>query len=250
MVTRPTILLLALLVVSHRGTLAHEAEDGALKVHMLSGAKEYESAASLTTFGAYLEQNHDVRCTISLGEDGARELPGIQALNDADVLLVFCRRLKLVPEQLGVIKRWCEAGRPVVGVRTASHAFQTWLAFDKQILGGDYRGHYGTESVRIRSRQAATPHPVLTGFREWSRPGKLYKNPGLAEDAFVLLTGTSASGSQPVAWVRVYNVELGARAFYTSLGIPEDFRHAGFRALLTNAIFWTAHRPVPPQSAN
>ena len=250
MVTRSAVALLALLAASHRATLAHEAEDGAFKIHMLSGAREYDSAASLKTFSSYLEQNHDVHCTVSLGEDGDRELPGIEALGEADVLLVFCRRLKLVPEQLAVVRRWCEAGRPVVGVRTASHAFQTWLAFDKLILGGDYKGHYGTEAVQIRVHQPNATHPVLSGVPERTRPGKLYRNPKLAEDVSLLLTGTSPSGSQPVAWVRVYDRERGARAFYTSMGIPADFRDAGFRTLLTNAVFWTAHHPLPSRTTD
>ncbi|MES2694805.1 MAG: hypothetical protein V4773_15135 [Verrucomicrobiota bacterium] len=34
----------------------------------------------------------------------------------------------------------------------------------------------------------------------------------------------------------------GGRVFYTSLGVPEDFKDENFRRLLLNAINWTARR--------
>ena len=71
-------------------------------------------------------------------------LPGIEAARTCDLLFVFVRRNTLPEDQLKIVQEYCEAGRPVVGIRTASHAFQNWLEFDKTVLGGNYRGHYGT----------------------------------------------------------------------------------------------------------
>jgi hypothetical protein len=117
--------------------------DRPLRLHMLSGSKEYKSEPSLKAFAAWLEKRYGVRSTLSLGRDGIKELPNLAAMDKADVLVVFCRRVKITGEQLERIQKWCKAGKPVVGLRTASHAFQNWLAFDKEVLGGDYRGHGG-----------------------------------------------------------------------------------------------------------
>jgi HEAT repeat protein/type 1 glutamine amidotransferase len=209
---------------------------------MLSGSKEYRSAESLAAFKAWLESRYEARCTMSLGADGGRSLPGLDALKGADVLVVFCRRMKLPAEQLAPIRDWCRAGKPVVGIRTASHAFQTWLAFDKEVLGGDYKGHGRAEpQVRVTIASAGAGHPVLAGVWPWTRAGKLYRNPAPAGDVTVLLTGKGKGGAQPLAWVRT---RRGARVFYTSMGLPDDFQSADFRRLLANALFWTAARPV------
>jgi type 1 glutamine amidotransferase len=216
-----------------------------LRIHMLSGSREYKSEESLTAFKGYLEKRYPVRCTLSLGRDGVKEFPNLQPLEKADVLLVFCRRTKITGQQLERIQRWCKAGKPVVGLRTASHAFQTWLAFDKEVLGGDYKGHGGNDpDVKLTIPQEAKAHPVLKGIKPWKRAGKLYRNPKPAEDITLLLTATGRKDSQPVAWVRTQ--KNGGRVFYTSMGLPTDFQNQTFRDLMVNAIFWTARRKVPP----
>ena len=147
------------------------------------------------------------------------------------------------------MKRYCAAGRPLTGVRTASHAFQNWLAFDKEVLGGDYQGHYGAgPPVQVTVVDRARGHPVLEGVGPLASPYSLYKNPAVAGDAEVLLTGAIPGHAEPVAWTRVHQ---GGRVFYTSLGGPDDFKKETFRRLLVNALFWTSKRPVAwrPESA-
>lgn len=227
---------------------AGEASHGAqspLKVHMISGSKEYRSQESLPRLRDYLEKAHIAACTISAGQDGGADLPGIEAIDSADVLVVFCRRMKPPEEQLARVRKWCEAGRPVIGIRTASHAFQNWLAFDKEVLGGDYRGHGGGEEWKIAIEAKNADHPILTGVRPWQRRGTIYTNPSPADDITVLLTVTGVRGTQPLAWARVYNREKKGRAFYTSAGYPEDFAEEPFLRMLGNAVLWTAGRPVP-----
>jgi len=220
---------------------------GPVKIHMISGSKQYKSEASLTAFKAYLEKHFNVRCTLTRTKDGSKDLPNIDALDGADVLVVFCRRLKLPPEPLAKIKGWCKAGKPVVGVRTASHAFQTWLAFDREVLGGDYQGHGGGEK-EIRVTVEAKDHPILAGVQDWVRPGMLYRNPGLAKDVTVLLRGAGKKDAQPLAWARTYDKTRDGRSFYTSMGLPGDFENETFRKLLVNAITWTAKRKIQPRT--
>ena len=83
--------------------------------------------------------------------------------------------------------------------------------------------------------------PILKGFEPYESAGSLYKNPNIAKDVEVLLTGTIAEHTEPIAWTRTYK---GGRVFYTSLGHPKDFAEARYLRLLTNAIFWTAKREV------
>ena len=123
-------------------------------------------------------------------------------------------------------------------MRTASHAFQNWLELDREILGGDYRGHYGSGLItKVAIANGASDHPILKGVEPFETPTKLYKNPHMADDTNLLLTGTIPEHTEPVAWTREHR---GGRVFYTSLGGPEDFEKKVFRTLLVNAIFWTA----------
>jgi type 1 glutamine amidotransferase len=241
-------LLLALLACTRVSAAEGDAANPSLKVYMISGCREYKSELSLTALKAHLEEHYNATCTLSLGKDGGKELPGTEALDGADVLLVFCRRMKLPEDQLAPIKAWCAAGRPVVGIRTASHAFQTWLAFDKEVLGGDYHGHSGNEkNIPVHIEPGAKDHPILAGITEWTRMAKHYHNPNLAKDVTVLLTRPGKTGSLPLAWARSYHKEKDGRAFYTPMGLPSDFENEIFTRLLVNAIFWTAKRPVEPR---
>ena len=115
-------------------------EAAPLKVHIISGAKEYHSEASMSGFSKWMEKHYDVKFTASWGHDGIEKLPNLGVLKNADVMFVFARRMKLVEPQMKLIRAHWEAGKPIVGVRTASHAFQKAdnEIFDRQVMGGNY----------------------------------------------------------------------------------------------------------------
>jgi type 1 glutamine amidotransferase len=210
-----------------------------LKVCLVSGSLEYSSDASLAAFQAYVEKRHPIRCARAFmkTED---DLPGLENLDTCDCMLLFTRRLRISGEQLDRVKQYCQSGRAIVGVRTASHAFQNWLALDKEVFGGDYQGHYGNAAKpQIGILDQSKAHPVLEGIQPFASGGSLYKNPKVAPDVTILLTGTIPGHSEPVAWTRAHR---GGRVFYTSLGHPDDFRQASFLHLLTNALFWATKR--------
>ncbi len=219
-----------------------------LRVCLVSGSIEYKSNDSLADFQKFLESNYDARCARAFVQGTDEEhLPGLENLDQCDVMLLFTRRLKLSGDELERFKRYCTSGKPIVGVRTASHAIQTWLDLDKEVLGGDYQGHYGPDLVTKTSfTDAGRRHPIFAGFEPFDSAGSLYKNPQLADDVQVLLTGsvTDAAGaahSDPVAWTREFK---GAHIFYTSLGHPDDFANPGFRKMLAQSLFWTAKRDL------
>jgi type 1 glutamine amidotransferase len=166
-----------------------------------------------------------------------------RGLETCDVAVFFTRRLKITGDQLERVKKYATSGKPIVAIRTASRGFQNWLDMDKEVLGGDYKGHFGHDQLPdIKLTEAGDKHPVLKGVKPFTATGGLYKNPNVAKDVTVLMTGEIPKSKEPVTWIRDYK---GGRIFYTSLGHPKDFEDANFLRMLTNAVFWTAKKDVP-----
>ncbi len=210
-----------------------------IELCLVSGSLEYHSDESLAAFEEHVEKRYAVKCSRAFIRTES-DLPGLEAIDRCDCMLLFTRRLTIPAEQLERVKRYCRRGGPIVALRTASHAFQNWLELDKEVLGGDYRGHYGNkENPQIKIVPAAKDHPILRGFEPYTSAGSLYQNPKIAADNTVLLTGTIPGHTEPVAWTRV---QRGGRVFYTSLGHPDDFRRAGFLRMLAGAVFWSCRR--------
>ncbi len=214
-----------------------------LRVCLVSGSAEYNSDASLTAFKTYLESNYNIECTL-LKAIGFEQLPGLEALEDCDAALFFTRRLLIDGEQLEMVKNYCKSGNAIVAVRTASHGFQNWLEFDKEILGGNYHNHFGNgptmEANTIKSKNS---HPILDGIGTLYSRYSLYKTGPISDDADLLMTATipTQKEPQPAAWTRTIN---GGRVFYTQLGGVEDFENASFKRMLANALYWTSQCEV------
>lgn len=206
-----------------------------LRVCLVSACPHYNSDQSLAAFEAYLEKQGKVKCSRAFSQK-MDDLPGLENLETSDCTLLFARRMTIEGEPLERIKRYCRRGGAIVGVRTASHAFENWLEMDKEVLGGDYQGHFGNKLTEVSIVEAAKDHPVLAGVEPFGSRGTLYKNPKISKDATLLLEGTFPGQTYPVAWVRLHR---GGRVFYTSLGHPSDFREPSFLHLLANAISWT-----------
>ena len=215
-------------------------QDKPLSIHIISGSREYKSEPSLKAFKAFLEGQYRVKVTASWGHDGIKELDNLDALKDAELMLIFTRRMKLGEDQMAIIRAHWEQGKPIVGLRTSSHAFQKDdnETFDRKVIGGNYQGHFGNEDVKVEPTDAGRTHPVLEGVGPFTSK-KLYKAGELAPDVTVLQTGDIGKAKHAVTWTRVHN---GGRMFYSSLGVPSDFEDDQFRKMLVNAIFWTTKR--------
>ena len=206
-----------------------------LNLCMLSGSFEYDSEASLNIFKTFVEKHYPIHANLVVysSED---DDPDLAALDDADVLLVFTRRLNTTGASLRQFQTYCEQGRPLVGIRTASHAYQNWLEFDKIVLGGDYQGHYG-KGPAVQLETVIPEHPILNGIPKFESYGSLYRNPSLRDDTSVLLMGHTDEHSEPVAWTRVHH---GGRIFYTSLGHQQDFVLEPFLRFVARSILWVS----------
>ena len=206
-------------------------------VVLFSGESLYGSATTLPRFAKRLGQEHGYHCTVIVRKEEHR-FPSLDSLGQAALVIVFARRMQLPAEQLGQVKQYIESGKPVIGLRTASHAIQNWLEFDKLVLGGNYQGHHKNNlSGNASIVPAAKGHPILDGVAdEFKMGGSLYKNTTLARAAKPLLSGAvEGHPAEPVAWTHSYK---GNRTFYTSLGHADDFANPNFPKLVTNAIAW------------
>ena len=208
-----------------------------LKVLLVSGSLEYKSDESLSAWGKHLEEKYPVE-VLKAFRKADDDVPGLDQLETCDAAVFFTRRLTIKGEQLEAVKKYAASGKPVVGVRTASHGFQNWLEMDQEVFGGDYRNHYGA-GPKCEITLAGAKSPVLAGVEPFASAGSLYKNPKPADDVTVVLRGKSAGHDEPVAWTRAGKK---GRVFYTSLGHPDDFQDANFVRLLDNALFWTLDR--------
>jgi len=213
---------------------------------LVSGEDEYHSAETLPVFAKSLETEHHFKTVYLERKPKPDTIAGLDALERADLLILFARRMTLPDDQLKQFQKYFESGKPLIGLRTASHAFQTWLVFDKLVLGGNYQNHYGSNFLPLIVVQPpARQHPILRGVPDsFGTRGSLYRNSGLQTNTTPLLTGIireqNVDKLEPVAWTHDYK---GARVFYTSLGHQDDFKNPAFRRLLVNAIYWAMDKP-------
>src|SRR5258708_21285460 len=131
--------------------LSADISGDAPKPHVvfLIGEDEYKTEITLPKFAKTELESRGVRCSFVFADaKDKNSFPGIEKLKDAELLVVSVRRRVPPPEQLAVVREYLESGKPLVGIRTASHAFALrdkpdgWPAFDKDVLGGDYQMHY------------------------------------------------------------------------------------------------------------
>ncbi len=224
---------------------------------------EYKTDQTLPPF-AKANLAKDFQITIvKASEDDRNNIPGIEVVKDADVVLLSIRRRTLPPKQLAVIRNYIGKGKPIVGIRTACHAFclrkgsppdtlADWPEFDAQVLGGNYHDHYGNKLQAFALANAKqSHHPILHGVSssEFRVFGSLYRCRPLADSTTLLMTGRAEGieTPEPVAWTN--KPKTGNRVFFTSLGHPQDFKLPDFARLLRNGIYWAADRAVPDREA-
>ena len=215
----------------------------------------YEAHATIPPFAALLAEEHGFQATVLQreGEENAYEFPGLGVVADADVLVVFVRRTCLPAEDMAMIRAHIESGKPVLGIRTANHAFavreadgaipegyEDWWEFVPDVLGCENRGYGPVEpGTAVSAATGAENHALLEGIEPipWHSPGNVYRvAPLIDEDAEVLLLGSVDDAVEPIAWTRT--TAHGGKVFYTSLGHPGDFDSPQLPRLLLNALRW------------
>ncbi|MHC4387391.1 MAG: ThuA domain-containing protein [Planctomycetota bacterium] len=243
------------------------------RVVFVIAENEYDADKTLPEFARELENKYGFACEFALGvpkTSTAKErndIAGLEAMHTADLAVVYVRRRALPAEQMRLLKNYVNSGKPLIGLRTASHAFaprgerspgiEDWPEFDRNVLGGNYHGHHGNKTkdgprTHVWIKPSTESHPVLAGVptgefyvRSW-----LYKTSPLTKTTTALMMGRveDRKPHEPVAWT---NKHIGGgRVFYTSLGHPDDFKLHAFRRMLINAAFWALNKPVPKLPAD
>jgi len=228
-------------------------QDDRPHVVFLVNSNHYDADKTLAAFAHLLCDRYHCYCTILNIEDETGN-PGLEAIKAADCLVVFVRRRTLPEKQMAMLRAYLAAGKPLVALRTASHAFAVksvpeghaqWKSFDPEVLGGNYHGHGSNkQGTDVAILPGAAGHPILAGVKpaKWHSAASLYRVSPIDAKATVLLTGSLEGQTEPLAWTRSHR---GGRVFYTGLGHQDDFQTPQFRRLLVNGIFWAMDRPVP-----
>ncbi len=240
----------------------HFRADKRPRVVFVIGENEYHTWETLPEFARNELEWRGFNCSfVAAGTDVKdNDFTNFNAIKDADILVLSARRRTPPKEMMALIRAHLDAGKPLVGIRTASHAFaanpvdgqhEGWPGFDIDVLGCNYQNHYdnsGPNANPTYVRIVPGAQPILAGLTsdEFQVQGSLYKSRNPGPDVTILMTGGLGAGSEiePVAWI---NTAHNRRVFYTSLGTPDNFKQPFFRELLLNAISWALDRPIPPE---
>ncbi len=253
---------------------------------LISGDEEYRSEEALPQLAKILARRHGFKCTVlfaidandgSISPNQRDNIPGLETLASADLMVIATRWRDLPDGQMKHIVEYVESGRPIIGLRTATHAFDlktsatyrryTWNSkewdggFGRRVLGETWiahHGHHGKQSTRGILVEQRKKHPILRGIKDGSiwGPTDVYKVsamlPGGTETLVLgqVLQGMHpddppAAGAQnepmmPIAWTRTYTGSKGraARVFTTTMGSSQDLENEAFRKMLINAAYW------------
>src|SRR6516165_7963070 len=102
------------------------------RVVLISGDEEYRSEETLPQLARILAKHHGFDCAVLFAidpRDGTinpnirDNIPGLAQLQSADLMVIFTRFRDLPADQMKWIDRYVEAGRPIIGMRTSTHAF-------------------------------------------------------------------------------------------------------------------------------
>jgi len=242
---------------------------------LVSGDEEYRSEEALPQLAKILAKHHGFKCTVLFAIEDGREIPsaggkapnlvrtkvgeinpnisnipGLEALDKADLMVIFTRFRDLPDDQMKHIVDYLDAGKPIVGIRTATHAFnipagKTYAkysynfsgkdyeqGFGRQILGETWFNHHGRhrfQSTRGMIAKGQENHPILRGIKDgdiWG-PSDVYGvHLPLPGDSQPLVFGQVLTGMQPtdpplegakndpmmpIAWTKTYTGSAGNR---------------------------------------
>jgi type 1 glutamine amidotransferase len=255
-------------------------------VVLISGDEEYRSEETLPQLAKILSKHHGFKCTVLFAIDPKtgeinpqvnNNIPGLEALKTADLMVIFTRFRNLPDEQMKYVINYVEAGKPVVGIRTATHAFSnggtygkwTWNGkekgfeggFGRQVLGETWVNHWGahgSQSTRGVIAPGQEKNPILRGIKDgdvWG-PTDVYEahptdgcTPVLLGQVLkgmkptdAALEGKKNDPMMPIAWTKKYSAGEGktGRALCSTIGAATDFATEGTRRLIVNGCFWAA----------
>lgn len=262
------------------------------KVVFVTGDEEYRSEESMPMMAEILAQKHGFNTTVlfaidketgEINPDQTDNIPGLEQLRDADLMVLFIRWRNLPDEQTKEIIDYTMSGRPIIALRTATHPFHwrkgdvtsysrwDWKGgeseggYGRDVVGETWVSHYGHhnhESTRLLPAYQKSGHPIARGVTDAWDPGDVYGikvNPKEIDPIFlgVILAGMEPDSPVqldkeilPVVWSRQYHNEAGKtnRVVTATLGTGEGFESEGIRRILANSVYWLLDLETPEKA--
>ncbi|MBI2948328.1 MAG: ThuA domain-containing protein [Verrucomicrobia bacterium] len=254
-------------------------------VVFVTGDEEYRSEEGMPMLAKILAVRHGFKCTVlfpinpadgTIDPNNQTNIVGLEHLKSADLMVLFTRFREPPDDQMKHIEDFLNAGKPILGLRTSTHAFEIkrnkqsrylkwdWRnkewpgGFGQQVLGDtwiSHHGNHGKESTRGIINETLKKHPILRGVDDIWGPTDVYGIIHLPKDAKVLVYGQVLKGMNPadppvegpknnpmmpLIWIRDYTGESGktSRVIGTTIGAAPDLESEGLRRLLVNACYW------------
>jgi len=251
---------------------------------LISGDEEYRSEEAMPMLGQILAVRHGFKCTVLFAVDpetglidptNVSSLPGLKALETADMMIIATRFRQLPDEDMKYVDDFVNSGKPIMGLRTATHAFNykggtespylkyhfrsgEWPGgFGQQVLGDtwiSHHGHHKFESTRGVINPEYKEHPILKGVADVWGPTDVYGIKNLT-DGQVLMFGEVLEGMKPtdkpvagakndpmmpLVWTRQFTGNQGktSKVICTTMGASVDLESEDLRRLLVNACYW------------
>ena len=263
----------------------YEGESGPGKgkhILFIASDHEYRGEETCPAIARIMAQRFGFKCTVLFGQTpqglikpGSSNIPGIEAIDDADMVFLFLRFVKPNDQWMAKFESYLQRGGPILGLRTTTHAFNGIEGkyakynyneakdfvggFGRQILGETWNpslgaGHYGSNhkyatAMNVVPKQAN--HPIMAGVEDMHTMAGAYSAVPMPDS--VILANNQVLSSmqegaepltnkkpQPAAWVRNYKSPSGkeGRVFCTTQGASEDILSEGFRRMVVNATLW------------
>lgn len=253
---------------------------------LISGDEGYRSEEALPMLANILSKRHGFKTTVLFAIDPKtgevnpnvqNNIPGLHNLEDADLMVNFVRFRELPNQQMKYIDEYIQSGKPIIGLRTSTHAFRYesdsdspyskydfrsnvagWTGgYGEKIHGETWIDHHGEiskESTRglVNGLNQRNNNPILNGISDIWTVTDVYGINDLPANANVLVWGALTDGKSPeseinwtksilpVAWTNHYTSDTGntGRVFTTTMGAAVDLQNEDLRRLLVNACYW------------
>lgn len=277
--------------------ITYDGYDGPGKgkhIVFVTGDDEYRSEESMPQMAKILARHHGFKCTVlfaidketgKIAPDTLDNIPGLDALRQADLMILFLRFRELPDDQMKLIMEYTNSGKPIMGIRTSTHAFNygsrndspytkySWTSkepkggYGRAVLGETWVNHYGHH--KVESTRGVIPwdmdtHPIVKGCEDIWCPSDVYGIRSLSGDSHPVILGQVLRGMTPdsppnyqkrlvpVAWIKSHTGASGkkARVFTTTMGHSYDFKSEGLRRLFVNAAYWCMEMEdkIPPRA--
>ncbi|MEM7474964.1 MAG: ThuA domain-containing protein [Planctomycetota bacterium] len=278
--------------------VVYEGEDGPGKgkhILFIASDHEYRGEETCPAIARILAKRYGFKCTVLFGQNedglikqGSSNIPGIDAIEDADMLFLFLRFVHPEDAWMEKFEAYLKRGGPVLGLRTTTHAFNGLKGkyayhnfnyreddfvggFGRQVLGETWNpklgaGHYGSNhkfATAMHVVPAQAEHPVMRGVDAMHAMAGAYSARPMP-DSTILATNRvlesmevgakpiEGKEPQPAAWVRTYSFQGGkeGRVFCSTQGASEDILSEGVRRMIINATLWCMEMDDEIKSGN